>query len=78
MYMLPHVQLNGQTQKALTWRKGLSKLLDDLRGQAHPERFFSLGIYSMQYRKIREESILIYRMLKGKIGPDLSELFSPV
>ncbi|CAH8637179.1 unnamed protein product [Dicrocoelium dendriticum] len=54
-----------------------TRLVQGLRGQTYPERLLSLGMYSMHYRRIRGDLILTYRILTGKIGPDLSGLFSP-
>ncbi|CAH8449918.1 unnamed protein product [Dicrocoelium dendriticum] len=54
-----------------------TRLVQGLRGQTYPERLLSLGMYSMHYRRIRGDLILTYRILTGKIGPNLSWLFSP-
>ncbi|CAH8658828.1 unnamed protein product [Dicrocoelium dendriticum] len=54
-----------------------TRLVKGLRGQTYPERLLSLGMQSMHYRRIRGDLILTYRILTGKVGPDLSMLFSP-
>ncbi|CAH8546979.1 unnamed protein product [Dicrocoelium dendriticum] len=54
-----------------------TKLVEGLRVQSYPERLLSLGMYSMHYRRLRGDLILTYRILTGKVGPDLRWLFSP-
>ncbi|CAH8603599.1 unnamed protein product [Dicrocoelium dendriticum] len=54
-----------------------TRLVEGVRGRTYPERLLSLGMHSMHFRRLRGDLILTYRILTGKVGPDLSWLFSP-
>ncbi|CAH8556906.1 unnamed protein product, partial [Dicrocoelium dendriticum] len=54
-----------------------TKLVHGLRNHSYPKRLLALGMFSMHYRQHQGDLVLTYRILTGKIGPDLSGLFQP-
>ena len=53
-----------------------TRTLAGLQDTPYTERLRILGLPSLQYRRLRDDMILLYRLVNNDIGIDFSELFT--
>ena len=70
----PHYALDKQSIEGVQRR--FTKYLFDFNDLPYSERLSVLGLPSLQYRHLRGDLILIYRMVNNNIGLQLSDFFS--
>ena len=57
-------------------QRRFTKFLFDFNDVSYPDRLSTLGLPSLQYRRLRGDMIHIYRMVYNNIGLDLSDFFT--
>ena len=53
----------------------MCRMIPELKGRSYQEQLSDLGILSLETRRLRYQLIMIYKMCKGFINMDPSELF---
>ncbi|CAH8516651.1 unnamed protein product [Schistosoma margrebowiei] len=85
---LVRTKLENCVQAASPCLKGDSDILEkvqrtatrgilELRGLSYKERLEKLNLFTLSYRRLRGDLILIYRILRHDFGPKLFSLFLP-
>ena len=46
-------------------QRKFTRLIPKMRGLSHEERLNSLGLYSLEFRRVRGDQIEVYKMMKG-------------
>ena len=70
----PHYILDQQSIESVQRR--FTKYLFNFNDLPYSERLSILGLPSLQYRRLRDDMILIYRMIYNDMGLELSDFFS--
>ena len=82
--MRPHLEYGVQFKSpylrkdilALEWvQKRFTRLIPEMRGLAYEESLSRLGLYSLEFRRLRGDLIETYKIMKGLDGVEAARLF---
>ena len=55
-------------------QRRFTRLIPEMRGLSYEERLNSLGLYSLEFRRMRGDQIEVYRMIKGMDKVDVERM----
>ena len=55
-------------------QRSFTRLIPDMRGLSYEERLTSLGLYSLEFRRIRGDQIEVYKMMKSMDKVDVERM----
>ncbi|CAH8447220.1 unnamed protein product [Schistosoma margrebowiei] len=58
-------------------QRAVNRAIPELRGLPYKERPEKLDLFTLSYRRLRGDLILMYRILRNDFGPDSFSLFPP-
>ncbi|CAH8587944.1 unnamed protein product [Schistosoma guineensis] len=69
--------LKGDSEILEKVRRAVTCAIPELRGLSYKERLEKLDLFTLSYRRLRGDLILMYRILRNDFGPKLFSLFLP-